>query len=330
MTVRRALVGVAATLLALGTGVHVTAPDPAVAETASRTVLLPVRDAWFATSPACAQVPLACGSAPTVTSYPQDTLHVGLLGQEAARAYLEFDTRAVRDPLGGLLVIPVDQDAGTDAPEAASVTACLVRTPLAEAAGEAPAADCAVSSIGAYLPGDPGTVSFDLGPFLAAPGATLTVALLPTPLEASSAPAASWHVAFSSVRRAGTSVPPASAEVDVRPAGGAAPPTVPTPGVLTPPVGVPVVPGSGLPGLAPGVAPPVALPSASPEAAAGPVAAPLTPAARRSAVLVVPGGRYGSVWALPLGLLLVGWAVRATGGRELRSFAPASRGTASR
>jgi cell division protein FtsX len=40
-----------------------------------------------------------------------------------------------------------------------------------------------------------------------------------------------------------------------------------------------------------------------------------------AASFTIKGGRYGTVWALPLLLFLVGWAVRSLGARDLRSFA---------
>nr|MDP9101805.1 hypothetical protein [Actinomycetota bacterium] len=69
----------------------------------------------------------------------------------------------------------------------------------------------------------------------------------------------------------------------------------------------------------PGPLPPVVVVAAPPPPAVAQLAAPyVRPVAR---ALTIRAGKYGLVWALPLLLFLLGWAITATAGRELRSFA---------
>jgi hypothetical protein len=81
------------------------------------------------------------------------------------------------------------------------------------------------------------------------------------------------------------------------------------------------VPAVALPPLQPPAALP---PAAEPPVAVGPppVQASVVPAS-----FVVKGHRFGVLWAMPLGLFLLGWAFVSTSRRDLRSYArPVARG----
>jgi hypothetical protein len=291
-------------------------PAPGHAATES-TTLRPTADAWYASNPICTSLPLGCGSGATTTSYPADTLHVGATGgQEAARAYLTFSAPGLSGAslVSASLTLPVDSDAGTNAPESAAVSICLVPRGLPTPAPDtAPATDCAVSSTGSYLPGSPATVEADLSPFASRLTAgSLSLAIIPTPVTATAAPTDTWSLAFSGRQRAGSSVPaPSIALTFVPPASSPEPTEQP---VLVAPL--PQVPDSQ-PLTAP---PPVAQPSVVVPRPA--VIAPVRPAGRLvAASFTVKGGRYGTFWAVPLLLFLLGWAIRSVGSRDLRTLA---------
>lgn len=46
----------------------------------------------------------------------------------------------------------------------------------------------------------------------------------------------------------------------------------------------------------------------------------------RIASFTIEGGRYGTVWAVPLLLFLLGWAIRSLGACDLRTFGSTSGG----
>ena len=295
--------------------------SPGRAATESAT-LRPTADAWYATSPVCAQLPVGCGSGPATTGYPEGTLHVGATGgQEAARAYVTFSTAGLSAAslVSALLTLPVDLDAGSNAPETASVSVCLVPGGLATPApATAPVADCSVSSVGSYLPGPPATVEVDLAPFASRLSTgSLTVAVLPTPVTATAAATYTWGLAFSGRSRTGSAVPAPSVALTFVPQDEPSSPVATDNPVLV----APLPPVAQDPPLVPPVAaPPVADPSVALPTPA--VVLPQPPAGRLvAASFTIKGGRYGTVWAVPLLLFLLGWGIRALGSRDLRSYA---------
>lgn len=291
--------------------------SPGHAATESTTLRL-AADAWYATSTACAQLPAGCGSSPTTTSYPNGTLHLGATGgQEAARVYLAFSAPQLvgNDLVSASLTLPIDPDAGTNAPETSAVTVCLVPgglpTPVPTTA---PVADCRVSSVGSYLPGPPATVEVDLTPFAARLGSgSLALAVIPTPVTATSAVTDTWSLAFSDRTRTGSSVPAPTAELSFVRAD-----TVPTaPAVGLPPV-VPPPPAVSSPVT---VTQPLTAPQQPVVIATAPVVAAPPPGRLVRASFTIKGGRYGTVWAVPLLLFLLGWGIRTLGTRDVRAYA---------
>jgi hypothetical protein len=288
---------------------------------AASTTLRPTADAWYATSPACAQLPLGCGSSPTTTSYPDGTLHLGATGgQEAARVYLAFSTAelAGADLVSASLVLPIDAEAGTNAPETSAVTVCLVpgRLPT-PTPSTAPPVDCSVSSVGSYLPGPPATVEVDLAPFASRlRSGSLALAVIPTPVTATSAVTDTWSLALSDRQRTGSSVPAPSVQLSyVRASSSPSEPAVDLPPIV-PPLGSP--PAAPVPVTQPLSAPQPPLAVATPPVVA---VAPQPAGQLVRASFTIKGGRYGTVWAVPLLLFLLGWGIRAVGTRDLRSYA---------
>ena len=290
---------------------------PAFAETTSVSML---REAWYPISPTCI-VPIGCGSAPTTTSYPEDTLHVGMVGgQETARTYVSLPP--LRGARTGELVLPVADDAGTEAADIANLQVCLVPTGLSDPApAEPPAVDCSVSSDASYLQGSPNYFTADLAPFLARGSAGLTLAVLPVP---SAAPAAgeAWHVALSGRDRKAAGAAPIVAQLDLGSALAGPLPNVvpPQPAPAAGPIPAPLPPAA-VPNMVAPALPAVVQPAVAPDAV--PVAAPQE---LRRRALTIEGGTYGIVWALPLGLFLLGWAFVGTSRRDLRSYARAATG----
>jgi hypothetical protein len=279
--------------------------------------LHPTADAWYATSPVCATLPVGCGSGPATTSYPAGTLHVGATGgQEAARAYLTFSTPQLVSAqlVSASLVIPVDPAAGTNAPDTSAITLCVVPAGLpAPAPQAAPAADCSLSTAASYLPGSPATVEADLAPFASRlAGGSLTLAVVPTPVTAAAAVTDTWGIAFSGRQRTGSSVPAPALELSLVPT-----PATPEPVASEGPVLVAAPPA--VTAVAPLTAPSAPEPSVvvpTPPV----VVAPQQPGRLVAASFTIRGGRYGTFWAVPLLLFLLGWGVRSLGSRDLRSY----------
>ena len=323
MTRRRLwLVGLA-TSVSMSTALLVLGMWPAGA--AEQRTVTTVADAWYATSPLCG-VPVACGSgASTTTSYPPDTLHVAMTGgQEAARSYIAFAPTAIpatTRATSGLLILPLAADAGTASAETGAITVCLVPAGLpSPAPAAAPATDCKVSSPASYVQGTPDYYSADLGPFLKHGLDGLTLALIPTPVTATSEVADTWHAAFSGHARKAPGVQHIVAQVSLTTIATAAP-TTPSTAPTTAPVSTGAVPPASGPINLPSM--PVSSttePAAPPQVAS---ATPVTPAVR-PAVFSIKGGKYGMVWTLPLALFFIGWAFASTGRRTLRSYAPRS------
>ena len=315
------------TLLVLalaGTG-PLLAAAPALAAGSGSVTTRPAAEAWYRTSPACA-LPIGC---PPTSSYPEDTLHVGVqAGTEESRTYLRLDLTVLpvgTKPAGGELRLPLaSSDDGTFRPEAATLKACLVSDAVAEADGttpeELPDTDCKSAEVPAKFVAAagaaPAAFTVDLADLAsswtsaAAPGG---LALLPGAVT----PADTWHLAFSGKDRSGAGVtkPTAAvsyvgAAVDVEEA---PPPFVQAPVEPAPiaPAGTVALPESGF-AAAPGVAAPAPAPApqAPPELPRAQVPAQtqaITPVA-----LVDGSFRYPAVFLVPLVLAgAAGWLGRA-------------------
>ena len=277
-------------------------------------------EAWYRTSPVCA-LPIGC---PPTSSYPEDTLHVGVqAGQEESRTYLQLDLTSLpagTKPAGGQLRLPVatGSDDGTLQPETAKLRACLLAEPVKDAEGETvaqlPKADCEAAAVDAeFVPAAgaaPAAFTVDLTDLAAAwtsaqaPGG---IALVPGEV----APTDLWHVAFSGKDRTGDGVVKPTAAVSyVSTAVDVAeePPPFAAAPVETTPLDTGTTQGPVLE-PAPAPAPPVTVPAA-PAPAAAPVQAPqqaMTPVA-----LVSDGFRYPAVFLVPLLIAaVVGWLGRA-------------------
>lgn len=170
-------------------------------------------ESWYRANPPSCGSPVGCppGPTPGTTSYPANTLHVGVfLGAESARTYAEPDFSQLPDGsvlTSGTMALPIstDPNAGNSNVAAAAIVACLVTKPITDgvegSTGQPPPVDCRTSARAVYRPS--GSFTVDLGPFIAAwsNGALrLGVALLPA---AGQAPSASWHVAFNGRKLAG-------------------------------------------------------------------------------------------------------------------------------
>jgi hypothetical protein len=178
-------------------------------------------EAWYQPDPACT-TPAGCATAPPPSSpYPAGTLHVAAdAGQETARSYLALAPTFV--PSGATLtsaqlIIPVDADTtanGSLQPDTATLQACVSFQPVTSAEGsfsEPPSTDCSHAVALHYGASPQPTFSADVTPLLAgAPVALANGAVSLAILPAAPAPAASWHVVFSTHDRASPPTPPAS------------------------------------------------------------------------------------------------------------------------
>jgi len=261
---RRGWLALVVTLLAVVPGADAGADEPDAA-------------VWF---------PSGAGSV-TAGTYPEGTLHVGVVaGSETDRTYLRFGLDG-GDPSSAVLTIPIDPDAGTFSPEAAAVAACAVPGGVEDGATTPPAVDCDGAPLATVADGDAPTLTVDVTSLLA--GDELHVALVPV-VE----PGASWHVGFTTADLAVTrsSPPPAS------PASPPASPPAATPTTVSTPATIAVAPA------------PLPTPASS-GATVAEQASPPTTIAPPAAVPVVPlgtatggGFRYPIVFALPLILLV--------------------------
>lgn len=209
----------------LAASVLATLASPTVAQTSVDVAT--DKEAWYRTrvvgghdDPACSS-PAGCPLEPGLPAdpYPEDTLHVGAVGnrQESA-TFLSFPLGTVPpggEIIGGTVLLPVaDQDSGTNRPEAAQLTACLVTEPFEPVQGgppeEVPAVDCSTSADAIFEPeADSPQFSVDLTPFLhrweqGAENHGIGLLMAEGNEEA-------WHVAFSASSREGDEAPPPSA-----------------------------------------------------------------------------------------------------------------------
>ena len=313
-TTSRLLAGVGLTAVAvLGPAL------PAVAAPASSTtVVKPVAEAWYRSTPACA-LPTGCADAGGAPSpYPADTLHVGVVGGlEEARTYLQLDLGALPSGTqitGGTLLLPVAAvgGEGNRSPQTATMQACAVTAAVEDADGSfatPPGVDCKAASVPAKLVpaagSTPAAFTVELGAFISAwasatPGA---VALLPAE---DTAPSASWHVAFSDRTRTGEGVVPISASIGFTSASvdtGDTDTFVPPPPVEPAPVAeAPPACDGGSFAASPLSAEVPLAPAPAPQSQAAPVAAtaPIVQQVTPVAASLPTGFRYPAVFLLPL------------------------------
>ncbi|MDQ1712085.1 MAG: hypothetical protein QOE45_1535 [Frankiaceae bacterium] len=302
--IRRLLLGVAMTgavfLGPIAAAMHADAAGSVVVGTSA--------ESWYRTAPTCT-LPVGCvaGDPGTPSPYAGGTLHVAAsLGTEQARTYLTLDLSmlpAGATATGGQLRLPVatgPQD-GTLAADTATMRACPAPQPAVPADGTyatPPAPDCAAASVPAvYVPATGSTAAaftVDLAPLVAAwrtAPSQGSLALLPSE---GTAPAGTWHVAFSQRNRSGTGVAQIVAAIAYEERATEVP--TPPPPTVAPPVATGFVPGPPLAGN-PGTTAPV---PTQPAPTAAPVAVAPQGAGAAAAVAVPVGFRYPGVFLLPL------------------------------
>lgn len=312
----------ATTVLALAAAFLLPAAAPAGA--ASATIGMAV-EGWYQGSLIPDDHPLCVLPCPQIplpeSSYPEDTLHVGVSGgRETARTYVELDLSSLPLPVTltrGTVVLPVaGADAGTTAPELADLVACPVAGFVQPAHGgppdQAPKVDCSTSTPLTF-DADEQAFTTDLAPLLFGDPtyADLPLAILAS--ERAQEEAATWRVAFHGKDRDTEDAEPITATVQFLPAespGGALPTTDPA-GPSNPPAG----PRPDTPAPTPSLQlpPPTAQPPATTHgndlAAAPPVVADPAPTPTPQPIAAAPvaaGYAYPQVWLLPLLVLLVG------------------------
>jgi hypothetical protein len=259
----------------------------------------------------CAPLPVE----PTVPNqYPARTLHVGVAASaEESRTYITLVSSSApigTDVLGGTLTLPVatDTEAGTVAPETASLRACLVtgqvKNGVEGGVGGAPPVDCSVSSPAVFRPakGDTGPLfTIDLKPF----AKELSLGQASLGLVPGEDPGAAWHAAFSRSDRDVQGARPISAVLTTT-ADAEEPAEAPidegSAGVAPPPGFTPEGPAF-TPGLED-----VPMPVANPPATV-PTAGPVTAAPVRVAAARTRSRSEPSAAALLLPLLVAGGAV---------------------
>lgn len=273
-TRRRALLGVIA-------AAWIAAPLlPATAAERTTTALVGP-ESWYQPTPPCPTL-LGCSTVvpPPTSPYPAGTLHVALTGaKETARSYLGLTVSVPPEArvTGGRLVVPVDTTpgSGTMNPETSMVLACPVVGAVPEGEGRfdaPPATDCTTSAKATYTAAPSPQLVIDLTPLaaqLSPPGRSL--ALVPD----ASAPG-SWHIAYSSQRRAAPATPAATVVLTLSGGGDSIVAPPPAPEALAPsapPTPVERAPGpasrpAGAATVVPSVPPTAPLPAAPPAVAA--------------------------------------------------------------
>jgi hypothetical protein len=279
-------------------------------------------EAWYVVRPTCPAVTCPPPPATAASPHPPGTLHVGVSGgSETSRTYITLDLAALRSagaPTGGTLRLPIaGAEAGTVAPETATLQVCLGTEPFEEVEGSTatpPSFSCGVSSDAMFTPGEgerADAFTVDLARFASRlRDAGTSLVILPT-VDSLEAPT-TWHVAFSRRSRQGTDVEPITAQLafDGSPGPSIAPsaPVPPTSGgapTATPALTVERPTLSALP--LPDVVPPAAISS-------GEVVAQQAVLPARS-VPTAPGRGFEqpAIFAVPLVLLVVGgylaWAL---------------------
>ena len=191
------------------------------------TTVSPSAEAWYRPLPGLPAEASSCdlptGCAPAVpeapvelpSQYPAGTLHVGISGGlEESRTYLTLDLATIpTDQIitGGTLTLPLatEPEAGTVAPDTATLRACLVEGFVIDGvegdATGAPATDCSISSDALYteaIDEEPAVYRIDLQPFADSWSSLGAASLVLVPGEAP-APSETWHAAFSRRDREG-------------------------------------------------------------------------------------------------------------------------------
>jgi hypothetical protein len=178
---------------------------PAGAQNANRTTV-PVRSAaWYAAAPLCTFQP-GCSTAAPPNPYPAGSLHVAIsAGQTTATTYLTIDLSELPADArftSASLRLPVDPDGthGSQSPETADMTACLVRGTVDERNapyGTPPATDCGVFAHPTYQAAAGGTAFVvDVTRIVAARPTTDSASLALVPSAAAQTGRQTWHVTF--------------------------------------------------------------------------------------------------------------------------------------
>lgn len=190
-------VALAAAALATSAAAAIAAADSARAGTAV--------EGWYTLVPACTPT-IDCSSLPTVTPYPEHTLHVAATaGTPSAATYVELALPVLPDGVritGGTLHLPVDTTPadGSVAAETAKLVVCAVTGLVEPAAGSThgpPETDCAAASSPASYTANPRpTFTADLTPFASrwAEGERPALAVLPA--SEAQTERQTWHVTF--------------------------------------------------------------------------------------------------------------------------------------
>ncbi|HVV76742.1 MAG TPA: hypothetical protein VHC43_11960 [Mycobacteriales bacterium] len=293
-------------------------PAPVGASSAQHnTTIRPSAQAWYWTV-GCGSL-VGCGVvAAPIDPFPAGALHVGVIaGVQFATAYLGFGDKAM--PAGAqsskaTLTLPLATDPSAAVVNASSAqlevcTTDELITSADYALSAPPPVNCRHGVLATYHGGAKPSFTVNLLPLLGAHHslAGRTLALLPAAKPALQ----TWQVAFDT-----KSTAPAAARITAQVSYRIRAATQPVPSTAP----VASVPSAPVPS-APGPVPPMPAPGAATApvnvGAAPPVVAPVTIAAHTT---LIKGGRYGLVWAVPLGLLLLGWLVGSTATRDLRSL----------
>jgi hypothetical protein len=290
---KRAIFLLGAVWLAMGAVLALGWRGPAAAADDQSLTVHTTAAAWYLELPPCTSL-LDCSPLPPLNAYPENTLHVAVLGvQEIARTDVSFSFTV---PLGaeltaGVLTLPIDPEPadGSLLPGRANMVACLVTADIEPVRGSLaapPPADCGTSAPALWNE-QKMEFTVNLGPFVSKwPAGRGTIALMP----AAELPNPElWHVVFYDTKEESKTAPPITATLeytttDLGP-GPSLPPQVQTGG-----------PGfTGGVGFGPFPQPTAPQPTPLPTQ---PIVQPLYPGG-----FAGPGFAYPIVWALPLVIL---------------------------